>query len=156
MRNKRIMIPVLVAVFLLAGAGTVFVMMKIKQTTPEEPQQTEETAAAEEEAKETTTTEETAEGEKKEETQTPTTPEEQNQKAVEKQRACNVLREQMNAEIRKEDSDYNIAHQKAGQCNGGDCAAAAAKVETDHNVNLGKIRETYQQKWTYYSCPGIL
>ena len=156
MRNKRIMVPVLVAVFLLAGAGTVFAMTKIKQSTPEEPQQTEETTAVEEETKETTTTEETTEGEKKEETQTPATIEEQNQKAVEKQRACNLLREQMNAEIRKEDQEYGVALQKPNGCVGSQCSDAAATVEQNHKKKVSDIIDNYQKKWTYYSCPGVL
>ena len=155
MSNKKIMIPVLVAVFLLAGAGTVFAMMKIKQSPPEEPQQTEETTATEEETKETTATEETAEGEKKEETQTPATIEEQNQKAVEKQRACNLLREQMNAEIRKEDQEYSVALQKPNGCVDGQCSDAAT-VEQNHKKKVSDIIDNYQKKWTYYSCPGAL
>ena len=154
MRNKKIMIPALVVAFLLAGAGTVFVMMKIKGSTSEEPQQTEETAPAEEETP--TEEEKPAEGEKKEEKPKTETIEEKNKKVVEKQNACNKLREEMNAAIRKEDNNVAAARQKASTCTSGDCTAVAAKVEADHNTNLNKIMSTYQKKWKDSGCAGNL
>ena len=153
MKNKKIIIPALVMAFLLAGAGTIFVLKQIKQSDSGEAQQSEETAAAEDQSQDKKVE---SEGEEKEEAQKKQTAEEQNKQQVELIRSCNKIIEEKNVELRKEDQRYSDSLQKVNPYNcEGECLTRES-VDKTHTDNINKINTAYTEKFKKAGCKGSI
>ncbi|MBR5419397.1 hypothetical protein IK110_04090 [Candidatus Saccharibacteria bacterium] len=155
MKNKKIMIPVLVAAFLLASVGTIFVLKQIKgQPDSNDSQQSEEIAATEEKSKDEE--EKKTDDSKEEEPKKEPTIEEKNKKQVELIRSCNKIVEEKNAELRKEDQKYSSSLQKINSdsnCNSNGCTTRES-VENTHSESINKINIAYAEKYKKAGCRG--
>ncbi len=158
MKKSRLII-LLAAVFVAAGAGTVFVLMQLKKPASDEPKNDEPTAVVEEPA-EKSAEEKKGEEKKSEKPQKQIDPvvamKEKEKQEIALMKACNKISEDMNKELEKEDRRYGEDLQTAyRKCGGGKCEEVD-KENKKHDDNRKTIRANYEKKFQSTKCRGSL